>query len=90
VDRVIAWCRNAVRGLNIYSPMALVEKVNTVKSVNGIFLDHNDPQRPLFIEWSALLSKYFTPPPAGYTSNYLFEIDQGVCTARKTVSTPDD
>ncbi|ETP21200.1 hypothetical protein F441_05217 [Phytophthora nicotianae CJ01A1] len=27
---------------------------------------------------------------AGYTSNYLFEIDQGICTARKTVQTPDD
>ncbi|ETM39288.1 hypothetical protein L914_14560 [Phytophthora nicotianae] len=27
---------------------------------------------------------------AGYTSNYLFEIDQGICTARKTVQTPND
>ncbi|EGZ13895.1 hypothetical protein PHYSODRAFT_514381 [Phytophthora sojae] len=40
--------------------------------------------------WGDLLAKYFTAPPAGYTANYLFEIDEGVCTARKTVNTPDD
>ncbi|EEY67291.1 uncharacterized protein PITG_04284 [Phytophthora infestans T30-4] len=34
-------------------------------------------------------NKYFISPPSGYTSNYLFEIDQGVCTARKTVNAPD-
>ncbi|EGZ06120.1 hypothetical protein PHYSODRAFT_531244 [Phytophthora sojae] len=33
--------------------------------------------------------KYFLPPPSGYTANYLFEIDQGICTARKTVDSPD-
>ncbi|ETM37462.1 hypothetical protein L914_15987 [Phytophthora nicotianae] len=25
--------------------------------------------------WNELLSKYFIPPPGGYTTNYLFEID---------------
>eukprot|EP00644_Phytophthora_capsici_P003287 jgi/Phyca11/103220/e_gw1.7.467.1 len=40
-------------------------------------------------QWGTLLSKYFISPPSGYTSNYFFEIDQGVCTARKTVNAPD-
>ncbi|OWZ21053.1 hypothetical protein PHMEG_0004459 [Phytophthora megakarya] len=33
---------------------------------------------------------YFRHPPAEYTSDYLFEIDEGICTARKPVSTPDE
>ncbi|OWZ19925.1 hypothetical protein PHMEG_0005752 [Phytophthora megakarya] len=33
--------------------------------------------------------KYFSPPPPGYTSNYFFEIDHGICTARKNVDTAD-
>ena len=88
-DRVVAWCRAATRGMNIYTPMALVDAVNKVNSVNGIFLDHTDPARPFFVDWDTLLHKYFTVPPSGYTSNYLFEIDQGICTARHLVTTPD-
>jgi hypothetical protein len=88
-DRVIAWCRGATRGLNLYTPMGLVEKVNEVKSVKASFIDHNAPDHPFFVGWGDLLSKYFTPPPAGYTANYLFEIDNGVCTARASVDTPD-
>ncbi|ETP53628.1 hypothetical protein F442_01495 [Phytophthora nicotianae P10297] len=89
-DRVIAWCRRATRKANIYTPQLLVEEINKVKSVHGVFLDHNKPTRPFFEQWGTVLHKYFTAPPAGYTSNYLFEIDQGICTARKTVQTPDD
>ncbi|KAG2813445.1 hypothetical protein PC118_g12652 [Phytophthora cactorum] len=78
-----------MRGENFYIPMELVDKVKTVKSVNAKFLDHNDPSRPLFVGWSSLLDKYFMSPPSGYTSNYLFEIDNGLCTARNTVDTAD-
>ncbi|KAE9167877.1 hypothetical protein PF005_g28613, partial [Phytophthora fragariae] len=39
-NRVIAWCRRATRKINIYTPTSLVDEVNNVKSVNGIFLDH--------------------------------------------------
>jgi hypothetical protein len=48
-DRVIAWCRRATKGLNLYTPLALVEEVNKVKTVNGVFLDHNNPEHPLFV-----------------------------------------
>jgi hypothetical protein len=89
-DRVVAWCRRAVSGINLYTPSQLVDETNKVKSVHGVILDHNDDTRPFFIGWETLLSKYFTAPPAGYTSNYLFEIDQGICTARNTVNTPDE
>ncbi|GMF38479.1 unnamed protein product [Phytophthora fragariaefolia] len=89
-DRVIAWCRRAVHKQNVYTPTGHVEEVNKVKSVEGVFLDHNDSSRPFFTGWGALLAKYFTAPPDGNTANYLFEIEDGLCTARKTVNTPDD
>lgn len=87
--RVIAWCRGSIRKKNIFTPALLVDEVNKVKSVNGSYLDHNDPTHPFFVGWGMLLSKYFKSPPACYTTNYLFERDQGVCTARKTVDTLD-
>ncbi|ETM35588.1 hypothetical protein L914_17531 [Phytophthora nicotianae] len=75
---------------NLYTPMDLVEKVNEVKSVKGVFIDHNAADCTYFVGWGELLAKYFSPPSAGYTANYPFEIDNGVCTARKTVDTPND
>ncbi|OWZ11139.1 LOW QUALITY PROTEIN: Cleavage inducible protein [Phytophthora megakarya] len=88
--RVVAWCRRAVRKVNLYTPTALVGEVNKINSVNSIFLDHNDSHHPFFVKRDTLVSKYFVPPPAGYTSNNLFEIDEGIGTARKTVPTPDE
>ncbi|EGZ22241.1 hypothetical protein PHYSODRAFT_493891 [Phytophthora sojae] len=88
-DRVVAWCRKTTQDLNLYTPSDLLKEVNNVKGVSGVFFDHNDPKRPFFVGWNDLLSKYFLPPPSGYTANYLFEIDQGICTARKTVDSPD-
>ncbi|EEY53747.1 uncharacterized protein PITG_20075 [Phytophthora infestans T30-4] len=35
-DRVIAWCRRATRGLNLYTPKKLIKEVNKVKSVQGV------------------------------------------------------
>lgn len=89
-DHVVAWCRRAVRGIHLYTPTQLVAEINKVKSVHDVFLDRNTDSRPFFIGWETLLSKYFIAPPAGYTSNYLFEFDQGICSARKTINTPDE
>ncbi|ETI37369.1 hypothetical protein F443_16634, partial [Phytophthora nicotianae P1569] len=89
-DRFIAWCRRATRGLNLYTPKDLIKEVNKVKSVQGVFLNHTDADRPFDMGWNELLSKYFIPPPGGYTTNYLFEIDRGVCSARRTGETPGE
>ncbi|KAE8961916.1 hypothetical protein PR001_g29887, partial [Phytophthora rubi] len=89
-DRVVAWCRGATRGQNFYTPKDLVKEVNNIHSVEGVFLDHSDLARPFFTDWEPLLSKYFAPPPPGYTANYLFEFDSGVCTARALVDTSDE
>jgi hypothetical protein len=35
IDRIVAWCRNAMKGKNFYTPMAIVEAVNQVKGFNA-------------------------------------------------------
>jgi hypothetical protein len=42
VDQFIVWCRNAMKGKNFYTPMAIVETDNQVKGVNANFIDHCD------------------------------------------------
>ncbi|POM64431.1 Hypothetical protein PHPALM_20031 [Phytophthora palmivora] len=60
----------------MFTPSQLVDVVNKIN-------------RPSYVEWGVLL-KYFISPPPGYTSNYLFDIDQGICTARSTINTSDE
>ncbi|OWY95550.1 hypothetical protein PHMEG_00034419 [Phytophthora megakarya] len=55
-DRVVAWCRGAVRKFNVYTPFALVDNVNKVKSVSAVFLDHNDSQHPFLVSLSNISS----------------------------------
>ncbi|OWZ12487.1 hypothetical protein PHMEG_00014342 [Phytophthora megakarya] len=84
-DRVVAWCRNAVRKISIFSPCELICEMNKVKSIDAVFLDHESPE--CIFHWYGIAAvQVVHPPPAGYTANYLFEIDEGVCT---TVNTPD-
>jgi len=47
-DRVVAWCRNKMRAQNLYTPSAIVSKLNAIKSVFVEFLDHQSLQRPFF------------------------------------------
>ena len=35
------------------------------------------------------MSKYFQPMPGGFTNNFFFEFDKGVCTVRELADTPD-
>jgi len=88
-DRVVAWCRNKMRGRNYYTPADIVSDVNDINRVGATFVDHRDSRRPCFIGWSALLKKYFKQLPAGYTSNYFFEIDEGHVTMRHLCSTAE-
>jgi hypothetical protein len=69
-DRVVAWCKNKVRGLNIYHPQDMAKKFGDVKNVEATFFDHNDPKRPFFVGWESLLNKYFLNMPPGFTGSY--------------------
>ncbi len=50
-DRVIAWCHNATKGKNFYSPMAIVEAINGVKGVDASFTDHRDVRCLCYVGW---------------------------------------
>jgi len=39
-DWIIAWCCNAMKGKNFYTPMVIVEAINQVKRINMKFIDH--------------------------------------------------
>eukprot|EP01032_Pedospumella_encystans_P013339 gene13340-15365_t len=88
-DRVVGWVKNAIKGLNLYIPNEIVDKVNKVKGIKAEFLDHRSADRPFFVGWEALLNKYFRNMPAGFTAFYFFEFDKGNVTYRHTGSTPD-
>jgi hypothetical protein len=68
-DWIVAWCRNAMKGKNLYIPMAIIEAVNQVKGVNEKFIDHRDSQRPCYIGWDRVLKKHFNQLPTRYTFN---------------------
>ena len=88
-DRIVAWCRNAMKGKNFYTPMRIVEAVNKVKGVNATFIDHRDAQRPCYSNWNRILDKNFIKMPSRYTYNYFFEIDDGLVSMRPSCSSPD-
>lgn len=85
-DRVVAWCRNATRGVNLYDADEMMEAWNRVNSVDAEFISHSDPNRPFFVQWEAVLSKYLKKLPSGFTSNYYFEFFEGKCIMRELCS----
>ena len=60
---------------------------STVQGLNAEFLDHNTPKPPFFIGWDALMAKYFQPMPGGFTNNFFFEFEKGVCTVFERADT---
>lgn len=68
-NRVVAWCKRAIGGLNIYCPIEVAKVCDSVKSVQAEFLDHRDPKRPFF-SWDTILDKYLKFMPVGFTCYY--------------------
>ncbi|ETI52717.1 hypothetical protein F443_04225, partial [Phytophthora nicotianae P1569] len=89
-DRVVAWCRNKMKGVNLYAPNEIVAKMNESKSVRAQFIDHRSHLLTFFYGWPELLYKYFTNMTSGYTENYFFEIDGGIVSMKHLVTTPDE
>jgi hypothetical protein len=76
-NRVIAWCRNVMKGKNFYSPMVIIEVINEIKGVNVSFIDHRDARRPCYVGWGPILKKHFKSLSAQYTFNYFFDFAEG-------------
>lgn len=88
-DRVVAWCKGALRNINIYSPVDMAKACDKVKGVSAEFLDHTDAKRPFYIMWEGILDKYFKNLPSGFTQNYFFEFDEGIVTMKHLANSPD-
>jgi uncharacterized membrane protein required for colicin V production len=41
-DQIVAWCCNAMKGKNFYTPMAIIKAINQFKGVNVKFINHRD------------------------------------------------
>ena len=76
-DRVVAWCRSALKGTNFFTPMQIAEAMDCVKSVSASYLKPNDADFPFHSGWGSFLAKHVDRMPAGYTSNYFFEFRDG-------------
>ena len=88
-DRVVGWCKQVIRGLNLYTSPQIVEECQAISSVNAVYLQGNDADFPFRAGWGEKLSKWFKRLPDGYTSCYFFEFSKGYCTYRHLATTPD-
>lgn len=73
----MAWYRNAMKGKNSYTPMAIVEAISKIKGINTRFIDHRDVRPLCYVGLGPIMKKHFKSLPAWYTFNYFFEFDEG-------------
>lgn len=79
-DRVISHVKRSFGTNDMYLPEEMITKMNTISTVTGEFLDHNDPCRLLFTGWEWILKEHFIPIPRienGYTKNHFYEFADG-------------
>ena len=88
-DRIVADCKNAIKGLNLYTLGQITEQCNKVKNVNAVLLKPDDSDSPFRVNWGSFLNKHFRQLPSGYTENHFFEFSGGCVTFRRLATTPD-
>ena len=88
-DRVVAHCKNAIKGLNLYSLGQITEECNRVKGVQAEWLQPDDFDKPFRVDWCSILDKFFKNLPARYTFNYFFEFSNGVVSYRPLANSPN-
>lgn len=87
-DRVVSHIKRSFGANDLYLPSEMIEKMNTVNSVNGEFIDHNDDTRQIYMGWEKILKDQFVPIPAidnGYTKNHFYEFSDGQVSIRHLV-----
>ena len=89
-DRVVAWVKRSINRVKIYTPDDLLKTINKTKSIDAEFISHEDSRRPCYTGWTNFLSKYFTNFPTGFTSNYVFEFNNGKVTMQHLISDEPD
>lgn len=58
-DRVVSHVKRSFGTNNLYLPSQMIDKMNSVTSVTGEFLDHTDENRPLFCGMSSIRRECF-------------------------------
>jgi hypothetical protein len=85
-DRTVSWLRKSLTKKQVFLPEEFLEAFNSVRSVVGEFINHNDSGRMIFERWEEILKAHFAPIPAikdgGYTQFHFFEFRNGVLNMR--------
>ena len=87
-DRVVSHVKRSFGTNDIYLPQEMIERMSSVLTVDGEFLDHNDPTRLLFAGWDTVSKQHFIPIPSidnGYTKNHFYEFADGQVSIRHIV-----
>ena len=63
-DRVVGWCKRAIKGLNLYTPTQIVELCSQVKGVYPEHLHGNDTDKPFRVNQGVKLAEYFKKMPS--------------------------
>ncbi|KAI3648372.1 hypothetical protein MP228_006226 [Amoeboaphelidium protococcarum] len=82
-DRAVAWMKTKIQNSQLYLPHQFVDAVNSVNTLCGQFINHEDPLRPCFTGWEALLERFFQKMPVGFTGCFFFEFSDGVVSYRE-------
>jgi hypothetical protein len=89
-DRVVSHVKKSFGVADLFHPSQMIQRMNSIKSVDAVWLDHNDPTRPLFCGWDTVLKEHMKAIPSvkdgGYTKNHFFEFADGQVVARDTVA----
>ena len=54
-DRVVGWCKQAIRGLNLYTLSQVTEACQRIENVTAEHLQGTDADLPFRIGWGAIL-----------------------------------
>ena len=89
-DRVVAYCKGAIKGVNLFTLGQIAERANNVKGVTAQWLRPDDSDKPFRVEWAEVLNKHFKDLPGGFTTKYhFFEFRSGYVTYRHLATTDD-
>lgn len=89
-DRVVSHVKKSFGVSDLFHPSQMIERMNSIRSVDAVWIDHNDPIRPLFCGWDIVLKEHMKVIPSvkdgGYTKSHFFEFADGQVVARDTVA----
>ena len=92
-DRIVSYIRRSFKGLNLFHPSQLVDRMNSVKNVTAEYMDFTAENSCMFEGWGKLLTCCLHDIPYlreinGYTRSHFFEFRNGLLEIRNTHEEP--